>query len=603
MRSTVRLDILSTAFVYLSFTAYLSNAEIYIVSTTYRVEPIGLLEADFGPPVPELGTEGMLKVAAPEDACQPFTFQDFITPWFALISRQQEYPSSNCTFDVKVMNAQMAGAAAAIVYDNVFENLIIMSKPPGHPSPGIPSVFINQQAGLLLTKLLQVEGQLRVRITPMTGSEWITLLMSLVMVLMALLTFMASFYFVRLSVDWFNRGGAAAAAGVTGRTPGMVAAAAASCVIQDSGLPAHVLRSLPVIIYERSGSCVSTVAGAAVAVMPCLGGTGGEEESGQLPCSYDEEMGLITDEMGTGPSHINKGEPSSLPLMGSSSSSSEHEWPLPAGAHAGETKRTCAVCLEDYVEGEKVRVLPCLHRFHMQCVDQWLSTRRLCPVCKHDAGKPLAVVTSSLLLQHQGLGLEEGRANDGPATAFASARRRASAGLAMMRTGLISWFTAMAGDMPSVHPTVTQPLLDPPHSSPHRTRRAHRLGAAAAEGAGDEAGVGDAGTDSELAPEGPLEVQGGGLYFPPSPVGNESSTVISEGVGQPGQQHSLAVALQLTDQQQQQSNLGLLAGLSQPIQVPGPPTLFAEAGPPVIPPTPPPRLEPHILGGILWRRA
>lgn len=28
-------------------------------------------------------------------------------------------------------------------------------------------------------------------------------------------------------------------------------------------------------------------------------------------------------------------------------------------------------------------------RFHVQCIDQWLSNRRLCPMCKHDASKPL----------------------------------------------------------------------------------------------------------------------------------------------------------------------------------------------------------------------
>lgn len=33
--------------------------------------------------------------------------------------------------------------------------------------------------------------------------------------------------------------------------------------------------------------------------------------------------------------------------------------------HAGETKRMCIICLESYIDGEKLRVLPCQHRFHM----------------------------------------------------------------------------------------------------------------------------------------------------------------------------------------------------------------------------------------------
>ena len=55
---------------------------------------------------------------------------------------------------LQVRHAQQAGAAAAIVYDNAYEPLIIMSKPAGHASPGIPAVFISQKSGIIMKKLM-----------------------------------------------------------------------------------------------------------------------------------------------------------------------------------------------------------------------------------------------------------------------------------------------------------------------------------------------------------------------------------------------------------------------------------------------------------------
>lgn len=60
------------------------------------------------------------------------------------------------------------------------------------------------------------------------------------------------------------------------------------------------------------------------------------------------------------------------------------------------TSSTCAICLEDYRVGEKLRILPCRHKFHAICVDSWLTTwRSFCPVCKQDAQAGIANLPAS----------------------------------------------------------------------------------------------------------------------------------------------------------------------------------------------------------------
>ncbi|XWS23367.1 hypothetical protein CRYUN_Cryun28dG0007700 [Craigia yunnanensis] len=60
------------------------------------------------------------------------------------------------------------------------------------------------------------------------------------------------------------------------------------------------------------------------------------------------------------------------------------------------TSRMCAICLEDYTMGEKLRILPCRHKFHAFCVDSWLTIwRTFCPVCKRDARTSTVVPPAS----------------------------------------------------------------------------------------------------------------------------------------------------------------------------------------------------------------
>lgn len=49
----------------------------------------------------------------------------------------------------------------------------------------------------------------------------------------------------------------------------------------------------------------------------------------------------------------------------------------------------CPICLGEFVDGDKVRVLPnCNHGFHVRCIDTWLGGHSSCPICRHSLLEP-----------------------------------------------------------------------------------------------------------------------------------------------------------------------------------------------------------------------
>ena len=51
---------------------------------------------------------------------------------------------------------------------------------------------------------------------------------------------------------------------------------------------------------------------------------------------------------------------------------------------ASSSLRDCAICLEDFVDGESCRVFSvCKHIFHLDCVDKWLRNNPTCPICRN----------------------------------------------------------------------------------------------------------------------------------------------------------------------------------------------------------------------------
>ncbi|KDO71313.1 hypothetical protein CISIN_1g048466mg [Citrus sinensis] len=58
---------------------------------------------------------------------------------------------------------------------------------------------------------------------------------------------------------------------------------------------------------------------------------------------------------------------------------------------------SCCVCLSRLKQGDEMRVLPCLHRFHRACVDRWFNEwTKTCPLCRFSMGEEMKL--------HAGLG-------------------------------------------------------------------------------------------------------------------------------------------------------------------------------------------------------
>ncbi|OBS60540.1 hypothetical protein A6R68_08347 [Neotoma lepida] len=63
-------------------------------------------------------------------------------------------------------------------------------------------------------------------------------------------------------------------------------------------------------------------------------------------------------------------------------------WPAECGLrppNQGLTPLTvserCVICMMDFVYGDPIRFLPCMHIYHLDCIDDWLMRSFTCPSC------------------------------------------------------------------------------------------------------------------------------------------------------------------------------------------------------------------------------
>ena len=50
-------------------------------------------------------------------------------------------------------------------------------------------------------------------------------------------------------------------------------------------------------------------------------------------------------------------------------------------------EKSCGICLGDFEKNQQILIIPCLHKFHFDCISKWLIKKTTCPFCQIDLEK------------------------------------------------------------------------------------------------------------------------------------------------------------------------------------------------------------------------
>ncbi|KAI9924952.1 hypothetical protein MW887_006359 [Aspergillus wentii] len=101
--------------------------------------------------------------------------------------------------------------------------------------------------------------------------------------------------------------------------------------------------------------------------------------------SPEQREAAAADETTAPPSQQNEGHISSEPNQNQQNKSSSGTTTPAAGPPQETINFSCPICTDDFIKGQDLRVLPCNHKFHPECVDPWLvNVSGTCPLCRID---------------------------------------------------------------------------------------------------------------------------------------------------------------------------------------------------------------------------
>jgi len=318
------------------------------------------VDAHFGPSISkklEPDTTYDLVAAEPDlGACTPLSGSD-MQGTVALILRGGSFindtadDSKHCSFVQKVMRAQRAGALAVVIGNNVGSHQIMPMYNADDVQPDIPAISVSHntfyaiyeqiEKGHSITVRMNEKGKIEDDRFNTTLERWVTGIVSVLILLAGMSLVVAGFISLQLCIRHIRDN------------------------LVERARRRHLNESIPRIQYSSQRLISSHRSEIEI--------NDGSSSKSRSPSS---KRGTRSTEIVIQSAVKSESDESKKELIKEDALDIEDTYCL--------HNETCYVCLEDFEDGEGIRVLQCKHGFHDKCITSWVIEKGKCPICKRD---------------------------------------------------------------------------------------------------------------------------------------------------------------------------------------------------------------------------
>jgi len=131
------------------------------------------------------------------------------------------------------------------------------------------------------------------------------------------------------------------------------------------GLTRAVIESIPIVRFKNKDKDAIAAAQRDIELAVASPDSGAQSTTVDAHPPYEPHANIVNSNMSTvTPAMTTEGPSAAQPTSQTRAGSIE-----------------CSICLEEFVENEEIRVLPCNHTFHPACIDPWLlNVSGTCPM-------------------------------------------------------------------------------------------------------------------------------------------------------------------------------------------------------------------------------